>query len=116
MSSGWSHRTGRAGAPEADMRHVVTCMVLALVAVLLQVMLMDGVPLPGGSVPDIALALVVALGLTQGPATGMLTGVFAGLDLDLVSPAIHLICESAFLFCVVGFGCAMLAVRLYRSY
>src|SRR5258707_1762593 len=115
MSSGWSHRTGRAGAPEADMRHVVTCMVLALVAVLLQVMLMDGVPLPGGSVPDIALALVVALGLTQGPATGMLTGFFAGLDLDLVSPASHLIGESALIFCLVGYGCGRLADWLDRS-
>jgi len=68
------------------MRHVVTCMVLPPVAVLLQVMLMDGVTLPGGSVPDIALVLVVALGLTQGPATGMLTGFFGGLDPDLVPP------------------------------
>ncbi len=97
------------------MRHVVTCMVLALVAVLLQVMLMDGVPLPGGSVPDIALALVVALGLTQGPATGMLTGFFAGLDLDLVSPASHLIGESALIFCLVGYGCGRLADWLDRS-
>lgn len=97
------------------MRHVVTCMVLALVAVLLQVMVMDGVPLPGGSVPDIALVLVVALGLTQGPATGMLTGFFAGLDLDLVSPASHLIGESALIFCLVGYGCGRLADWLDRS-
>src|SRR5258708_963883 len=120
MSSGWcSHRTGRARPPEADMRHAVVCAVLgavlALVAVMLQVMLMDRLSLPGGSGPDIALVLVVVLGLTQGPATGMLTGFFAGLDLDLAPPASHLIGESALIFCLVGYGCGRLAGWLDRS-
>jgi len=97
------------------MRHAVVCAVLALVAVMLQLMLIDRVTLPGGSGPDIALVLVVVLGLTQGPATGMLAGFFAGLDLDLAPPASHLTGESALIFCLVGYGCGQLAGWLDRS-
>jgi len=97
------------------MRHAVFCAVLALVAVMLQVMLIDRVPLPRGSAPDVVLVLVVAVGLTQGQTTGMLTGFFAGLDLDLAPPASHLVGESALIFCLVGYGCGQLADWLDRS-
>jgi len=97
------------------MRHAVVCAVLALVAVILQLMVMDRVPWPGGTGPDVALVLVVALGLTQGPVTGMLTGFFTGLDLGLAPPASHLIGESALIFCLVGYGCGRLAGWLDRS-
>ena len=72
------------------MRHAVWCT-LALATVLLQVMFVDRLSLPGGSVPDIALVLVVVLGLTRGPVTGMLTGFSAGLGLDLAPPGGYLI-------------------------
>jgi rod shape-determining protein MreD len=91
------------------MRRAIVCAALALVAVMLQIVLVDRLPLPGGSRPDIALVLVVVLGLTQGPVTGMLTGFFGGLALDVAPPASHLIGQSALVFCVVGYGCGVLS-------
>lgn len=90
------------------MRRAVISAALALVVVLLQVMVVDRLPLPGGSVPDVALVLVVAIGLTRGPITGTITGFFAGLELDLVPPGGHLIGESALIFCLVGYACGRL--------
>lgn len=97
------------------MRRALFCAVLAFLTVELQVMFVDGLPLPGASVPDAALLVVVALGLIQGPATGMLTGFFAGLGLDLAPPASHLVGESALVFCLVGYGCGLLGNWLDRS-
>jgi len=91
------------------------CAVLALAVVLLQVMALDRLPLPGGSAPDVALVLVVALGLTQGPITGTITGFFTGFDLDLVPPGGHLIGESALIFCLTGYACGRLGIWLERS-
>ena len=88
---------------------------LALVVVLLQVMVVDRLPLPGGSVPDVALVVVVALGLTRGPLMGTIIGFFTGLDLDLVPPGGHLIGESALIFCVTGYACGRLGIWLERS-
>jgi rod shape-determining protein MreD len=97
------------------MRRAVICAVLALAVVLLQVMVVDRWPLPGGSVPDIAFVVVVALGLTQGPITGTITGFFTGLDLDLVPPGGHLIGESALIFCLTGYACGRLGIWLEQS-
>jgi rod shape-determining protein MreD len=97
------------------MRRVVLCAVLTLVAVLLQVMLVDRLPLPGGIVPDVVLVIIVAIGLTRGPMTGTITGFFAGLELDLVPPGGHLIGESALIFCLVGYACGRLSGWLGRS-
>jgi rod shape-determining protein MreD len=91
------------------MRRAIVCAALACVAVVVQIVLVDRLPLPGGSRPDIALVLVVVFGLTQGPLTGMLTGFFGGLALDLTPPASHLIGESALVFCVVGYACGVLS-------
>jgi rod shape-determining protein MreD len=107
---------GRAGgldgltswAAGADMRHALFCA-LGIAAVLLQVVLMDRLTLPGGAVPDIALVLVVVAGLTQGPFTGMLAGFCAGLALDLAPPGGYVIGGSAFVFCLVGYGCGRMS-------
>jgi rod shape-determining protein MreD len=96
-------------------RRAAICAVLALLVVLLQVMVVDRWPLPGGSVPDVALVVVVALGLTQGPLTGSIIGFFTGLDLDLVPPGGHLIGESALIFCLTGYACGRLGIWLERS-
>jgi len=97
------------------MRRAAICAVLALVVVLLQVMVVDRLPLPGGSVPDVALVVVVALGLTRGPLMGTIIGFFTGLDLDLVPPGGHLIGESALIFCLTGYACGRLGIWLERS-
>jgi rod shape-determining protein MreD len=97
------------------MRRAVMCAALALAVVLLQVMLVDRLPLPGGIAPDVALVVVVAIGLTHGPITGTITGFFAGLELDLVPPGGHLIGESALIFCMVGFACGRLGGWVEKS-
>ena len=96
------------------MRRAIVCAALALVAVILQNVLVDRLPLPGGTGPDITLVLTVALALTQGPVTGMLTGFLGGLALDLAPPASDLIGQSALVFCVVGYGCGVLSGWLDR--
>jgi rod shape-determining protein MreD len=96
------------------MRRAAFCA-LALATVLVQVVLVDGLPLPGGTGPDIALVLVVTAGVTQGPVTGMLTGFAAGLGLDLAPPGGYLIGASAFIFCLIGYGCGRLSFRLEHS-
>ena len=96
------------------MRRAAFCA-LALAAALLQVVLIDGLPLPGGAVPDIALVLVVTAGLAQGPVTGMLAGFTAGLCLDLAPPGGYLVGASALIFCLIGYGCGRLSGRPDRS-
>jgi rod shape-determining protein MreD len=84
-------------------------------AVSLQLTLVDRLPLPGARAPDILLLVVVALGLTRGPAAGMLAGFFAGLCLDLTPPDGRLLGESALVLCLVGYGCGLLSEWLGRS-
>jgi rod shape-determining protein MreD len=107
----------------ADVRRATFCA-LALAAVLVQLVLIDGLPLPGGTAggtgqggatPDIALVLVVTAGLTQGTVTGMLTGFIAGLGLDLAPPGGYLIGASALIFCLIGYRCGRLGGGLRRS-
>ncbi len=97
------------------MRRVVACAVVAFLAAMLQLTFVDRLALPGGAVPDLVLVVVIALGLAHGPATGMLAGFFAGLDLDLAPPASHLIGASALTFCLLGYGCGRLTDRHGRS-
>ena len=92
------------------MRHAIFC-VLAIVAALVQVVLVNGLPLPGSGVPDIALVLVVALALMRGPVTGMLTGFCAGLCLDLAPPGGYIIGGLAFAFCLIGYACGRISDR-----
>lgn len=97
------------------MRRVATCAVLVPVLVLLQLMLVDRLSLPGGGVPDVALLAVIAVGLTQGPAAGMLVGFCTGLCLDLAPPGGHLAGQSALTFCAAGYTCGRLENWLKRS-
>jgi rod shape-determining protein MreD len=92
------------------MRNAILC-VLAIAAALLQVVLVNGLPLAGGGVPDIALVLVIVLALVKGPVTGMLTGFCAGLCLDLAPPGGYIIGGSAFVLCLIGYGCGRISDR-----
>jgi len=97
------------------MSRAVIYAVIAFVGVVLQVTLVDRLALPGGAVPDLALVIVVTIGLARDPAEGMLAGFLTGLDLDLAPPASHLIGASALVFCLVGYGCGWLGRRLEHS-
>ena len=97
------------------MRRVVFAVVAVLVAVVVQTALLDRLPFPGGSAPDLVLVLVVTLALASGPMEGALIGFGAGLALDVAPPASNLLGLSALVFCLVGYGCGRLRSPLERS-
>ena len=68
------------------MRRLLLATVAVMAALLLQLTLVDRLPSPGGP-PDLVLLVTVALGLTCGPTTGLLTGFWAGLALDIARRA-----------------------------
>jgi rod shape-determining protein MreD len=99
----------------AEVRRTVLSAVAIVLALLLQLSLVDRLPLPGGGAPDLVLLVVVALGLTGGPVAGMLTGFWAGLALDIAPPAGYLLGEHALVFCLVGYACGRLSGITERS-
>jgi rod shape-determining protein MreD len=84
-------------------------------AVVIQVTILDGLPLPGGAAPDLVLLTVVALALSGGPTPGMLTGFAAGLVFDLAPPQSHAIGQSALVLCLLGYACGLASRELQRS-
>ena len=97
------------------MRRAVLTAVLLVVALVLQLTVVNRLPLPGAGGPDLVLLVVVALGLSGGPATGAVTGFCAGICLDLAPPGSYLIGEYALVFCVIGYLCGRLSGAVNRS-
>jgi rod shape-determining protein MreD len=90
------------------LRRAVAIPVALLLALLLQVVLVNRTPLPGGVNPDLVLLVVTAIGATTGPMTGMIAGFFGGLALDIAPPGGHLAGEYALVFCLAGYACGWL--------
>jgi rod shape-determining protein MreD len=80
-----------------------------LVAVVLQVTVVDRIAFPGGTGPDLVLLAVAAFALAGGPASGAFTGFLGGLALDVAPPGSHFVGQDALVFCLVGYGCGLLA-------
>ena len=89
-------------------RRALGIPVTLLVAVLVQVTMVNRAPLPGNTGPDVVLLTVTALGAMLGPMTGLAVGFFAGLALDIAPPAGHLAGEYALVFCLAGYACGRL--------
>jgi rod shape-determining protein MreD len=96
-------------------RRILLATAAILAAVLIQVTVLNNVPFPGGSGPDLVLVAVVAMALAAGPRDGAIIGFAAGLALDIAPPASGLLGQSALVFCLVGYGCGLLRVALERS-
>jgi rod shape-determining protein MreD len=96
-------------------RRAALAAALLLLAVLIQVTLVNNLPWPGAAGPDLVLVVVVALALTGGPLEGTLAGFCAGLALDVAPPATHLIGQYALVFCLVGYGCGRVGSHLSDS-
>lgn len=79
-----------------------------VVAVVVQVSVLNGLLLPGGGVPDLVLVLVCALAMASGPVNGMLIGFAAGLSLDLAPPGSTLVGQYALIFCLAGWAAGRL--------
>jgi rod shape-determining protein MreD len=88
---------------------------LLLVALLLQLTVVNRLPLPGATGPDLVLLVVVALGLSERPAGAAVTGFCAGLCLDIAPPGSYLIGEYALVFCLVGYLCGRLGSSVNQS-
>jgi len=86
-------------------RLVSTAFVLT--ALMLQVTIVNRIPLPDGR-PDLVVLVVVALALVRGPEYGAILGFLAGLAADVVPPADHTTGRLALAYAVVGYGAGLL--------
>jgi rod shape-determining protein MreD len=84
----------------------VTLAVALLAAVVIQLTVVNRLPLPGGAGPDLVLLLVAAIAVFTSPATAAVTGFAGGLALDVAPPAAHYAGEYALVFCLVGYAAA----------
>lgn len=71
-------------------------------AILVQVMLVNRLPLPMGA-PDVVLLTVIGLALTRGPLAGAVLGFCGGLLADLMPPTAHMVGQYAFVYALIGF-------------
>jgi rod shape-determining protein MreD len=96
-------------------KRAILSAVLLAAALVLQLTVVNRLPLPGAGTPDLVLLVVVTLGLCGSPAAGAVTGFWAGLSVDLAPPGSYLIGEYALAFCVVGYMCGRLRSVVDRS-
>ena len=90
------------------MRGLISFVVVA-VTVVVQLTVVDRIAFPGGAGPNLVLLAVAALALAGGPLTGMLTGFWAGLALDVAPPGSHFVGQDALVFCLIGYACGLLS-------
>ncbi|SDR32877.1 rod shape-determining protein MreD [Thermostaphylospora chromogena] len=84
---------------------------LLIGAMLIQVLLVNRLPLPLEGAPDLTLLVVVGYGLVRGPVRGTVAGFCAGLVVDVLPPASHAIGQYALAYCVAGFLAGRCAER-----
>jgi rod shape-determining protein MreD len=89
-------------------RRVFGVPVALLLALVLQLVIVNRLPLPGGGAPDLVLLAVVATGTMTGPLAGTIAGFCGGLALDVAPPSGHLAGEYALVFCLAGYACGRL--------
>ena len=98
-------------------RKALTAVVLAVAlfaAVIVQLTVVNRLPLPGDAWPDLVLLVVTAIAVCTSPLAGALAGFAGGLALDVAPPAIHYAGEYALVFCLAGWGAARV-IRAIRD-
>ena len=90
---------------------VVTLAVALTAAVVVQVTVVNRLPLPGAAAPDLVLLLVTAIAVVTTPDVAAVTGFAGGLALDVAPPAAHYAGQNALVFCLAGYA----ASRIYRA-
>lgn len=85
---------------------VLILVVALFAAVVVQLTVVNRLPLPGAAGPDLVLLLVAAIAVSTGPVTGAVTGFAGGLALDVAPPAGHYAGQYALVFCLVGYAAA----------
>jgi rod shape-determining protein MreD len=81
--------------------------VIVIAAAILQVVVVNRLPLPGGH-PDLLVLVVVAIALASGPQRGAMFGFFAGFMADIIPPAGHIAGRLAFAYTIVGYAAGLL--------
>ena len=94
-------------------RVLLTALLLVSAAVL-QVTLVNPLPLPGDG-PDLVLLVLIGLAITAGPTYGAVTGFCAGLLVDLLPPAAGEVGRWALVFCLVGYLAGQVRMDARRS-
>ncbi|MEU7891967.1 rod shape-determining protein MreD [Nonomuraea sp. NPDC049152] len=74
-----------------------------LVALLVQVTVVNRFPLPPGGGPDLVLLVVIGVALARGPSAGAAIGFSAGMLVDLMPPTAHVLGQYAFVYALVGY-------------
>ncbi|MGB2839353.1 MAG: rod shape-determining protein MreD [Actinomycetes bacterium] len=93
---------------------VLLSAVLILTAALLQVTLVNRLPLPGAG-PDLVLLVVIGLAIVVGPTAGASIGFAAGLLVDLIPPTSTEVGRWALVLCVVGYLAGQVQIGARRS-
>ncbi|MBB2913072.1 rod shape-determining protein MreD [Streptosporangium becharense] len=81
----------------------VLFVAMLLIVMVVQVTVVNLLPLPGEAVPDLVLLAVVGYALARGATAGAVMGFTVGLVSDVLPPVAHLLGQNAFLLCLVGF-------------
>ncbi|GII81083.1 hypothetical protein Sru01_60650 [Sphaerisporangium rufum] len=85
------------------MIRAMAAVLLGALIMIVQVTIVNRLPLPGGGGPDLILMGVVMFALARGAVPGGVTGFVVGLVTDVLPPAAHVMGQYALVFCVVGF-------------
>jgi rod shape-determining protein MreD len=93
---------------------VLLSVALVLTAAVLQVTVINRLPLPGAG-PDLVLLVVIALSIVVGPTSGAVIGFGAGLLVDLIPPTATEVGRWAFVLCLVGYIAGQIQVDARRS-
>jgi rod shape-determining protein MreD len=100
----------------SPVRKALTAVVFAVAlfaAVVIQLTMLNRLPLPGPAAPDLVLLLVAAIAVCVSPAAAAVTGFAGGLALDVAPPAAHYAGEYALVFCLVAYAAARVAVVIW---
>ena len=97
------------------MKRLIVVVAALATALIFQLTVVNGLPLPGGGVPDLVLLYVVAIGLVAGQEPGLIAGFCAGLVLDLAPPSTELVGQYALAFCLVGYVSGRFSFTLRNS-
>ncbi|HVQ87686.1 MAG TPA: rod shape-determining protein MreD [Actinomycetes bacterium] len=81
---------------------ILLTVLLFLTAAVLQVTVINPLPLPGDG-PDLVLLVLIGLAIVSGPTAGAVMGFGAGLLVDLMPPSADEVGRWALVFCLVGY-------------
>jgi rod shape-determining protein MreD len=93
---------------------ILLSVALVLTAAVLQVTVVNRLPLPGAG-PDLVLLVVIGLALVVGSTAGASIGFGAGLLVDLMPPTATEVGRWALVFCLVGCLAGQVQLDVRRS-